>query len=264
MIPYIRKRACITDKRKYKKPLKDPQKLSYRTHRFIFAKLLKFQRTFHEKSFVSGFGANAPTDNAHKKHGISVYFIKDKKARKDIKCFSCFLILFFYNEILLNSDLGVFMNEISLRIMTRELCHQLYRDWKNDPSIYMDMNLFTAYKYDENAVNKYFEIKQNPSCILLAIMRGEKPIGELQLKQINMTSKECVLSIHLQNDMVKGKGYGTRAEQLAIQYAFDVLGMVAVNADTIAKNTRSQHVLEKVGFKFIGQENGFKYYRYER
>ncbi|MDE7213598.1 MAG: GNAT family N-acetyltransferase [Anaeroplasmataceae bacterium] len=146
------------------------------------------------------------------------------------------------------------MNEISLRIMTRDLCHQLYKSWENDPSIYMDMNSFSTYQYDENAVNKYFDTKQNPLCILFAIMKGEKPIGELQLKQINMTSKECTLSIHLQNDMVKGKGYGTHAEQLAIQYAFDVLGMVVVNADTIAKNTRSQRVLEKVGFHFIREE----------
>ncbi len=97
------------------------------------------------------------------------------------------------------------------------------------------MSLFTAYKYDENAVNKYFETKQNPSRILFAIMKSGKPIGELQLKDINQTSRECTLSIHLQNDTVKGKGYGTRAEQLAIQYAFEVLNMVAVNADTIIK-----------------------------
>lgn len=156
------------------------------------------------------------------------------------------------------------MDEISLRIMTRKLCHQLYSSWENDSSIYMDMELFSTYKYDENEVDKYFDAKQNQSRILFAIMKGEKPIGELQLKQINMMSKECTLSIHLQNDTVKGKGYGTRAEQLAIQYAFDILGMVAVNADTIEKNIRSQHVLEKVGFRFIRQENGFKYYRVER
>lgn len=95
-------------------------------------------------------------------------------------------------------------------------------------------------------------------------MKGDHPIGELHLKQINMANKECTLSIHLQNDTVKDKGYGTCAEQLAIQYAFDVLDMVAVNADTIIKNTRSQRVLEKVGFKLIREENGFKYYRLER
>lgn len=156
------------------------------------------------------------------------------------------------------------MNEISLCIMTRELCHELFKGWENDPAIYMDMSLFSQYKYDENAVDKYFDAKQNPSRVLFAIVRDGKPIGELQLKQIDMQSKECTLSIHMQNDAVKGKGYGTYAERLALQYAFDVLGMVAVNADTVIKNTRSQHVLEKAGFRFIREENGFKYYRYKR
>ena len=44
-------------------------------HRFVLAKLLKFQETFPEKFLVSGFGAEAPTFNAHKKHGIAVLFI---------------------------------------------------------------------------------------------------------------------------------------------------------------------------------------------
>ena len=48
------------------------QRISRRIYHFILAKLLRFQRTFHEKSFVAGFGADAPTDNAHKKHGNAV------------------------------------------------------------------------------------------------------------------------------------------------------------------------------------------------
>lgn len=68
----------------------------------------------------------------------------------------------------------------------------------------------------------------------------------------------------MQNDTVRGKGYGTQAECLAVKIAFEEVGMVAVNADTIMKNTRSQHVLEKVGFHFIGDDGMFKYYRIER
>lgn len=154
--------------------------------------------------------------------------------------------------------------EISLCIMTRELCHALYQGWENDPAIYMDMDLFAPYKYDENKVDRYFESKQNPTRILFAILKDGKPIGELHLKQIDRLKKECTLSIHMQNDAVKGHGYGTEAERLALRYAFDVLGMDAVNADTVVKNARSQHVLEKIGFQFIREENGFKYYRYER
>jgi RimJ/RimL family protein N-acetyltransferase len=100
--------------------------------------------------------------------------------------------------------------------------------------------------------------------MLFAIMLGDNAIGELQLKQIDMKTKECTLSIHMQNDAAKGKGYGTRAEQLAIEYAFEKLGMKAVNADTVIKNIRSQHVLEKVGFQFIKEDGDFRFYRIER
>lgn len=31
---------------------------------------------------------------------------------------------------------------------------------------------------------------------------------------------------------------------------------------TALRNTRSQHVLEKVGFTFINEDSTFKYYRY--
>ena len=73
-----------------------------------------------------------------------------------------------------------------------------------------------------------------------------------------------MLSIHLQNDRVKNLGYGTRAERLAVEYAFDRLGLKAVLADALIGNTRSQHVLEKAGFDRIGEDAGFRYYRIDR
>ena len=156
------------------------------------------------------------------------------------------------------------MEEINLCIMTKELCRKLYMDWENDPAIYADKDKFEPYIYNEAAVDMYFETKQNPSRILFAIMRNGEPIGELQLKRIDMECRECTLSIHMQNDAVKGRGYGTSAEKSALKYAFETLGMNAVNADTVIGNTRSQHVLEKVGFRFIEEKDGFKYYRFTR
>lgn len=153
------------------------------------------------------------------------------------------------------------MEEIVLCVMTRELCHELYKSWENDPAIYNDMSLFAPYHYDKNTVNRYFDAKQNASRVIFAILKDGRPIGELQLKQIDRENKACTLSIHMQNDTVKGLGYGTCAEKLALQYAFDVLGMTVVNADTVSKNTRSQHVLEKVGFQYIEEKDGFRYYR---
>ena len=109
------------------------------------------------------------------------------------------------------------MKTIELQKMTRELCHELYKGWSNDASIYMDMSLFKPYSYEKAAVDRYFDSKNQPSRILFAIMLEDRPIGELQLKRIDREKAECTLSIHLQNDAVKGKGYGTQAERMAVQ-----------------------------------------------
>lgn len=153
---------------------------------------------------------------------------------------------------------------VTLTVMTRELCHQLYRNWQNDEAIYMDMAKFRPYQYDAAKVDRYFDSKQQPSRVLFAIMLDQTPVGELHLKQIDPEKKECTLSIHLQNDSVKGRGYGTEAERLAVEHAFETLGMNTVLADTVLKNTRSQHVLEKVGFRFMKEEGLFRYYRIDR
>ena len=78
------------------------------------------------------------------------------------------------------------MQTIQLKTMTRDLCHELYRHWTNDASIYMDTRLFQPYVYDEAEVNRYFDTKhQDASRRLFAIMLEDQVIGELQLKRIN-------------------------------------------------------------------------------
>lgn len=154
--------------------------------------------------------------------------------------------------------------EVMLQVTTRELCHEFYRYFENDPDIYMDMSLFKPYQYSAEQVDRFFDAKQGADRVMLTAMVGGRPVGEVQLKRIDWEKRQCELSIHMQNDSVKGKGYGTQAERLALEYAFDVLGMQAVNADAVLKNRRSQHILEKVGFRYVSEDETFKYYRYER
>ena len=85
--------------------------------------------------------------------------------------------------------------------------------------------------------------------IHLAVMLEQEPIGEVILMDIDAEKRCCILSIHMKNDSVKNRGYGTRAEILALECAFGTLEMETVFADAIYKNKRSQHVLEKIGFQ---------------
>ncbi len=96
------------------------------------------------------------------------------------------------------------------------------------------------------------------------MLLGDRVIGEVELKHIDPKERTCELSIHLQNDAVKNKSYGTRGERLAVAYAFDALGVEHILADSVEKNRRSQHVLEKLGFICYNAKNGFKSYRLDK
>lgn len=156
------------------------------------------------------------------------------------------------------------LSEVYLHPMTRELCHAFFKKFENDTDIFVDSTAYAQYQYDEKKVNEYFDMNQDASRIVFAVMLDNKPIGEIKLKNIDFKKEECSLGIHLVNDSVKGKGYGTQAEKLALQYAFEILRMQAVNADTLVKNVRSQRVLEKVGFQYVQEEDGYRYYKIKK
>lgn len=157
---------------------------------------------------------------------------------------------------------------ITILPMTRERMHELYRGFSMDPAIFDDMSLYEQHKnyvYDPRKVDALFDMRsREEGSTAFAVMLGGAVIGEVGLRHFSAETKECELSIHLQNDSVKGLGYGTRAEELAVGYAFDVLGAESVFAETLIKNTRSQHVLEKLGFRCLGEEDGFRRYRLQK
>ena len=153
------------------------------------------------------------------------------------------------------------MEEISLCIMTRELCHQFFREHESDPVVFEDESQFQPYVYSAENVDNFFKCKQVPGRLELVAMMNGRTIGHVQLKNIDKEKRECEFGFHMQNDSVKGLGYGTQIARLALKYAFENLDVDAVCAYTLVKNTRSQHVLEKAGFQFIDEKDGFKYYR---
>ena len=95
--------------------------------------------------------------------------------------------------------------------------------------------------------------------IHLAVMLEQEPIGEVILKDIDAEKRCCTLSIHMKNESVKNRGFGTRAEILTLEYAFGVLEMETAFAEAIHKNKRCRHVLEKVGFQKTHSDEQFVY-----
>ena len=150
---------------------------------------------------------------------------------------------------------------IALEKITLEGMNELDRDFQRDPATFADMSLFFEYRYSPEETRKRLERYGAPDRRHFLIRLDGRPVGETGIKHIDWEKREGELSIHLQNDAVKNRGIGTEAERLLLAYAFDELDLTAVTARVIEKNTRSRRVLEKVGFAFVRQENGFLHYR---
>ena len=71
-------------------------------------------------------------------------------------------------------------------------------------------------------------------------MAAGKPVGEIGLKHIDNEKKHAERSIHLQNDAVKNKGIGTKAELLLLDYAFNVMHLELVFANALKKYPQSE------------------------
>jgi len=156
------------------------------------------------------------------------------------------------------------MNAITITPMTKELARTYYREFILDPDLFEDPSKFRPFQYSDSfsdaRVDRYAEMGR----IFMAVMLEDKPIGELVLKEIDRNRMTCELGISMINDSYKNRGYGTKAEKLVLEYAFETLKMKTVFADTLINNLRSQHVLEKVGFVRTHQDEHFIYYRCDR
>ena len=153
---------------------------------------------------------------------------------------------------------------IYLAEMNEDLAHKYFKGYIVDPALFIDTQEYKPYVYQQEKVNETLSRYRELGRVYLAVMLDDQPIGEIVFKNIDHSNKHCTLGISLQCDDVKNKGYGTLAEFLALEYAFNEMGMITVFADAIIKNTRSQHVLKKVGFRETHHDDSFIYYRCDK
>ncbi len=148
--------------------------------------------------------------------------------------------------------------DVTLQSQTLESYDAYCRNLEQDVMLFRDPAAFRPYVYDPKAVAATFTHNRlRTDRRYFTVFLNEEPIGELVLKAIDRDAKTCELGVCLVHDGVKGRGFGTRAEQLALRLAFGALGMRTVYADTLPMNKRSRRVLEKVGFVPLGERDGF-------
>jgi RimJ/RimL family protein N-acetyltransferase len=77
-------------------------------------------------------------------------------------------------------------------------------------------------------------------------------LGEVVLMDLDAANESIEFRIALAGPHAFGRGYGTEAVRLVLDFAFERVGVHRVGLDVADYNPRAQHVYEKCGFVVEG------------
>ncbi len=80
-----------------------------------------------------------------------------------------------------------------------------------------------------------------------------RPVGIANIRDFTTPRRTAEFGITIGEPDARGKGYGTEATRLVLDFAFTVLGVHNVWLDTAAYNLAAQRAYAKAGFKEIGR-----------
>ena len=75
-------------------------------------------------------------------------------------------------------------HKVRLILMTPEMYHRYFREYENDPDLYLDKSKFVPYSYSEEKVDRYIQRQADLKRIPLAIMADDEIVGEVIIKNI--------------------------------------------------------------------------------
>jgi diamine N-acetyltransferase len=80
-----------------------------------------------------------------------------------------------------------------------------------------------------------------------------RPIGNALWRAVDFRNRTAEMAIFIGDAADRGKGYGTEATRLMLDYAFTALGLHNCMLTTYAFNLAGYHAYKKAGFREIGR-----------
>ena len=99
----------------------------------------------------------------------------------------------------------------------------------------------------------WFARVQQPDRRMFSLLVGDTLIGNAGFVDIDPVAKTAVFRITIGDSMHHGKGYGTEATRLVLQYGFDEMDLSQVSLSVVTTNPRAKRTYEKVGFVAKGE-----------
>ena len=132
----------------------------------------------------------------------------------------------------------------------------LFVSWLNDPDVRRYLSLYTPLSNAQEV--KWFEylanhcLAEQPLMIEVQNEKGWKAVGDISYINVDQQSRNAELGVFIGDKEFWGKGIGTKAISLMLDYGFKTLNFHRVYLRVFAPNQRGVHCYEKIGFKHEG------------
>jgi RimJ/RimL family protein N-acetyltransferase len=158
--------------------------------------------------------------------------------------------------------------QIYLAVLEREDCKKIWNDFEYDfDNLTEPLNIGHSAEKADEWFNDIQKLQGNKNIRLGIFLNDDTVIGDAALQDIDNKNRSCSIGAGIAKIEHRGKGYGTEAMRLIIEYGFNHIGIERVTANTLEMNKSAQKALEKLGFVLEGRERKAYYFggkKYDR
>ena len=127
--------------------------------------------------------------------------------------------------------------------------------WYQDAEFLRLYDSRPAHPRSETELGQWLEeLRKDKNTFVFAIrlLEGQDLIGYLEIDGIDWQHGVCGMGLGIGDRANWGKGYGSEATKLALEFAFNELNMHRVQVTVFSYNTQSNILIEKMGFRKEG------------
>ena len=145
-------------------------------------------------------------------------------------------------------DLKIHGQQIYLRPITIADTDDIVR-WRNEKKV-VENFIYRKPVSKEEHLN-WMEKKVKSGLVhqfIICRKEDDKPLGSIYLQNFEEENRKAEWGIYLGEEQAYGRGIGTEAAKLVLDYAFTALGMHKVVSRVLARNRASVRMNEKAGY----------------
>jgi RimJ/RimL family protein N-acetyltransferase len=144
---------------------------------------------------------------------------------------------------------------VALGPLRRDLV-PLYDRWLNDLEVaapYFNGSLIPGTR--EAAEERYRQETSSPAITPFTVYarQGPRPIGIANLHDVDHFNRSAMLGLMIGDKASWGRGYGTEATRLLLEYGFVGLGLHTVLLSVFSYNRRAIRAYARAGFREVGR-----------